>query len=377
LLVVPSIGSASLVNAAIATAGTVTVYSCSAYGDAANDTDVAGQVWGPIGDPAYTETNGCLHGRSFQILADESLALGGTQAQWGTTTPRSLSLTSAYTPPQSVLINPQTTSGRYRARFLWDGGSRAITDASSCCGGLDYATTINQAIQGRYFLIQVYCPNGTSCTWPGNKNELLDVKGIRLTAADSTAPTLSPSGEPNLWSRTTGYVRGTWPVSVQATDDSGVCHMVMNIDGVAAKQQTSTPNQHSWTQCPTPQAVSTTVDTTAYPDGAMSLQVTAKDAATPANQSVHSEAVNIDNQPVTLGLAGPTDALSTAGTQYITATATAGPSGVAGIHCSLDNSPYVQHAGANVRIPVQGIGTHHLSCFAQNDAIDSAGTPAR
>ena len=52
--------------------------------------------------------------------------------------------------------------------------------------------------------------------------------------------------------------------------------------------------------------------------------------------------------------AGPTDALSTAGTQYITAAATAGPSGVAGIYCSLDNAPYIQHAGANVRIPIQG-----------------------
>lgn len=58
------------------------------------------------------------------------------------------------------------------------------------------------------------------------------------------------------------------------------------------------------------------------------------------------------------------------------ALASAGPSGVADIRCSVDGAPYTAFAGAGARIPVQGVGPHTVSCFAQNNAIDASLKPA-
>jgi hypothetical protein len=94
------------------------------------------------------------------------------------------------------------------------------------------------------------------------------------------------------------------------------------------------------------------------------------------NSSAVTRVVNIDNDPVSLSLSGPTDAPATAGPQTITATATAGPSGVMGIWCSVDGSPYAFHAGAGEQIQVQGIGPHTASCYAANNAVDMSDQPA-
>jgi hypothetical protein len=63
----------------------------------------------------------------------------------------------------------------------------------------------------------------------------------------------------------------------------------------------------------------------------------------------------------------------TDGVQYLSVTATAGPSGVAGISCSLDSAPSQWHAGTSASIPVQGLGDHSLSCSTADNAHDSAG----
>ena len=115
------------------------------------------------------------------------------------------------------------------------------------------------------------------------------------------------------------------------------------------------------------------LDTTRYPNGGVSLRFGATNAA--GVTSAPAKTVLVDNAPVTLQLSGRTDAPSTAGTQYISATATAGPSGVA-IACSVDGSPYQWHLGASEGIPVQGVGQHRVSCWAQNSAVDIYGHPA-
>jgi hypothetical protein len=123
--------------------------------------------------------------------------------------------------------------------------------------------------------------------------------------------------------------------------------------------------------------MASTVDTTRYHDGPLSLTGFAADAAAPANTSSPAQTLHVDNQPVTLSLSGPTDAPSTAGVQAITATAAAGPSGVAGIACSLDGAPYVWRPGSSAQIAVQGVGQHQVNCYAQNNAQDVYGAPAR
>ncbi|MGH2894060.1 MAG: hypothetical protein ACRDPM_12460, partial [Solirubrobacteraceae bacterium] len=71
-------------------------------------------------------------------------------------------------------------------------------------------------------------------------------------------------------------------------------------------------------------------------------------------------------------LSGPTTASTTAGAQDVTATASAGPSGVA-IGCSVDGAPEQWQTGSSDAIPVAGAGQHVISCRAHNGAIDPEG----
>jgi hypothetical protein len=125
--------------------------------------------------------------------------------------------------------------------------------------------------------------------------------------------------------------------------------------------------------------VAAQVDTTKYPNGPLSLSYSATNAAAVSSYAARglgNNPVLVANTPVTVSLAGPTDASVTSGTQYVTATASAGPSGVAGIDCSTDGSPYQWHVASVVHIPIAGLGAHHVSCFAENNSIDSSGARA-
>jgi hypothetical protein len=75
-------------------------------------------------------------------------------------------------------------------------------------------------------------------------------------------------------------------------------------------------------------------------------------------------------------MSGPADAPTTAGTQYVDAIATAGPSGLAGITCSTDNAPNQGYPGASAQIPVSGLGDHVVRCAAENNAADPSGNRA-
>jgi hypothetical protein len=207
--------------------------------------------------------------------------------------------------------------------------------------------------------------------------QLLDVRGIELVAVDTIPPSVDALGSNNIWYQGGRWIRGSgWPASFQASADDGICGMQAIINGQAVQGPSDpSPDQHSWTHGPDPQTMGLTVDTTQYPDGPLSLTLSASDAASPANVSSPSETLYVDNSPLALNLGGPTDALSTAGTQYITASATGGPSGVS-IACSLDGSPYQWYSSANVQIPVSGLGPHTARCYAQNGAIDPQGVAA-
>jgi hypothetical protein len=95
------------------------------------------------------------------------------------------------------------------------------------------------------------------------------------------------------------------------------------------------------------------------------------------------EDLNVDNEPVSLSLTGPADASVAAGTQYIKATASSGPSGVGAIYCSDGGGPWTAEdltgAGtqtATAKIPVAGIGPHPISCYAVDQAEDASGNLA-
>jgi hypothetical protein len=46
------------------------------------------------------------------------------------------------------------------------------------------------------------------------------------------------------------------------------------------------------------------------------------------------------------------------------------------IFCSVDGAPYQPFAGSAARVLVSGVGQHHVSCYAQNNAVDPSGAPA-
>ena len=77
-----------------------------------------------------------------------------------------------------------------------------------------------------------------------------------------------------------------------------------------------------------------------------------------------------------MSLSAPADTASTAGTQDVTATATAGPSGIAAISCSVDGGPVQTYPGATAQVPVVGIGAHHVACSARNNAVNVSGVTA-
>jgi hypothetical protein len=182
-----------------------------------------------------------------------------------------------------------------------------------------------------------------------------------------------------------GWVRGNgWGVALSSSDPSGVCNLRALLDGILIQGPISGLNRASWVQCSDPSLwIGPSVDTTGYPAGTpLQLIYQAENAA--GNWSTSATATSyIDNSPVDLSLSGPTDAPVNAGTQHITATATAGPSGVSAISCSVDGSPRVQQPlngaatqTATAQVPVSGLGAHHLSCYASNRAADSSGALA-
>jgi hypothetical protein len=88
-----------------------------------------------------------------------------------------------------------------------------------------------------------------------------------------------------------------------------------------------------------------------------------------------SETIDVDNTRPWVKIAGPVDALSTAGTQFLRVAGGGSPSGIAGISCRVDDGPADWYTGASARVPVAGVGPHTVACIAENRALDPAGNP--
>src|SRR5437588_282144 len=367
-------GVALLFVAATALAGTYYVSECSYYGNTAS---------------AYTGNTTAYHlqtpnecmvsGRSLEINESGGSVLKGYGAKWSTITPSpAIMIVHVYTPVDTVLVDCTLASDGFAADYFWGDngqnyGMQSINYINGCGGGIGYADGINRSITpSRYFGWQASCTQ-SSCFAQSSNGWILAVNGVQVEAEENTGPALDAVPSNNLWYQS-GWVRGTWPITLDASDPSGVCVLVTVVDGTAVTSW-SDPNRDtsSFTQCHGSQLPGQ-LDTTAYSDGQHTLTYGASNAASVI--SAPSKTISIDNAPVSLSLSGPTDALSTAGTQYVAASASAGPSGVAAIFCSVDGSPYGRYAGANAQVPVSGDGPHHVACYAQNNSLDPAGAPA-
>jgi hypothetical protein len=253
--------------------------------------------------------------------------------------------------------------------LFWLGGS---TDVATFDGesGWSSAFTGSPAFTwpaggSPYFGWQIACFQQVPCTNGGFN--WLSVELLELNMAETVGPAITAAG--GLWGAT-GWIRGSWPLSYSGDSPSGLCGLSASLNGIAIPGATSGRDPSVFHQCSSP-GVQQTIDTSGYGNGTLPMTLSASDAAGLAVN--YASSVHVDNVPVALSMSGSTDAPSTAGTQYITATATAGPSGVNGIECSVDGSPYQLYPGSSTQLPVQGVGTHQASCFARNNALDANG----
>ena len=371
--------------------------SCSTFGDNGLDSDNAGLVWSYSTNGGFSGSTQCWPGSGWVTDPNVFYPAFGNTGKWATVTPPSIQIFAWVTSDPSgsptydhgVLIDPYMSSDGYNVSFFYNGGTTTMYPGPNCCGSganqMAYAesnTSTNAGFGGflsqpsRWFGWQVIC-RASPC-YGNPPNTVVSVHGVTLYALDSQAPTVTPIAASNVMNESGRWIRGgNWSASFTASDDSGVCVIKEMIGGQTSQAYVdSAPNPHSWTQCWSSYTINQTLDTTQHPNGTLPVTYFASDAAVPANVASPTADLQIDNTPVGLSMNGPSDAAATAGPQYITATATAGPSGVSAISCSVDGSPYTRHAGAVVRLPVSGLGAHRATCIAYNNAIDSNGQVA-
>jgi hypothetical protein len=363
------------------------VTNCSYYGN------TAPVFVGSNTPDTFTEPNTCTPGNDWTTALQITTTTPpvGSVGRWVATTPSpNVRIIGAYTPPQYG--NPVADCGLggdgFGAEFFWGDsgtnyGSQPITiDCHGRTTGLQSAGGINAKVRSsRYFGWQVSCNHSVTggvnpaCSATGSGYMVLEVSGVALEAQETSGPSLGAVGT-NLWNELGSWVRGVWGVGLGASDPSGVCTLAIKINGkVIGSYVDWLPDTSNWSQCPGSQ-IPGSVDTTGYPNGAgaVSVEFSASNAAGAVSDL--SRSFNVDNQTPSVSLAGPTDALSTAGPQYVTATAAAGPSGIREIDCTVDGGARQTYAATTARIPVSGLGSHTVSCSAQNSAVNPQGQHA-
>ncbi len=347
----------ALVFAAVSQAGSFWVWSCGQYGNA---------VWGPSTTSSGMSTSSQCPGTGLEATAVDGARVGaGGYARWSANAPPGLSISQINVPsPDLTVFNVnQRDAPGYGGGWFWAGGGAGVSH-DSCGAGCGYTSP---SLNSPYVGFQVIC--GLSvCT---NGLATIQVGSVGLLVRENSIPSVIANGSDNLWYHD-GWVRGTWPLTFSASDVSGICGERALVDGQSLEGPSAAPNVSVWQQCPQ-LTDGVSVNTAQYPNGAMGLILSARNAA--GVVSSPAETVYVDNQTPTVAVSGPKDAPSTAGIQYVSASGSAGPSGVAAINCSVDGARAVSYPGASARVPVSGLGQHSVTCVAVNHAVNVDGIP--
>jgi hypothetical protein len=295
------------------------------------------------------------------ILTGPNTVSRGQHATWQTNAPSGLVITGASIAPLQLYSIGVNDGQGWGGGFYWAGG-----------GGETFDTTRQYDISGldtSYFGFQVIC--GLS-TCDGTKQAgQITVESINLYATETQGPgLLAPSG---LW-QAPSWVRGTWALGFSGDSPSGICSLSASINGLSVPGSSSLVNPTVWHQCAAP-PVSDSIQTGDYGQGPVPLTIQGTDAAG-VSTSGYTRTLYIDNTQPSVSFVGPRDAPSTAGTQYVTAVASGGPSGIAGLSCSVDGAPAQWYASSSASVPIGGIGDHTLNCSAAGNAVDGAGNHA-
>ncbi|MGN6867994.1 MAG: hypothetical protein ACTHMY_06280 [Solirubrobacteraceae bacterium] len=106
--------------------------------------------------------------------------------------------------------------------------------------------------------------------------------------------------------------------------------------------------------------------------GGLTIDLTATNAA--GAEYTVPDTVSVDNDPVAVSFRTPNDPNPTVWVNHavtVNATATAGPSGVGGMNCSVDRGS--AKTPPRTGLAIDGDGVHTVSCTAWNNAIDPQG----
>lgn len=292
---------------------------------------------------------------------------GGARAYWSASAPAGLLIDEATVESMSVSGVNQSGSG-FGGGLFWgpensDGSAENQYDTSSPTYGVAQGTA---GFPSSSFGFQVVCDNPNTCSAFATFN----VYHVVLSVEETLGPSIFAG---RLWAQS-GWIRGRWPITVAGDSASGVCSYSASISGDPVPASASySANPATWHQCASG-GLSTTMDTTLAPNGSDTLSVSDTDAAQISNHA--GKTVKIDNETPTVSFSGPTAALSTAGTQYVTANVKTGPSGAYGADCSVDGGSSTFYAGAGPQVPVSGIGEHTITCTGMSNAISSGGQRA-
>lgn len=306
----------------------------------------------------------------MEVFGGGSNVPAGGRAYWEIDAPSGLVIVGVHTEGSGMISYGVDSGMGWGGGFYWQGGG-----AQTYQGQIGYSSP---PLFSSYFGWQIIC--GWSTCNGVNKPGEISILGLEIEAAEGSGPTVSVT--PGSLGAASGWVRGTWPIAFSADGPTGACQLSASLGGASVSQPLNEPqSQVTWHQCPAG-SFSQGFNTAAVASGAaVPLVMWARDAGYDYGAGHYlsgtaTSYVNIDNYPVGVSLSGPTDAPSTAGTQYVTATGSAGPSGVSGVGCSVDGAPYQWYPQASVQVPVAGVGVHRVTCYSANNARDASGNVA-
>ena len=222
------------------------------------------------------------------------------------------------------------------------------------------------------------------CGWSSCSNSgAISVNTVQVVAVENQGPSLSAVGSDNLWYQTGRYVWNPtgdpWPITLAASDPSGVCNIYATVNDVLVPGPSATPNTSEWQQCPNPTWTTSqgaTVDTRDYVAGAGQLNLTLEASNAASVLSQPSETLEVDNDPVNVTLSTPNDENPSVWVNHpvtVDAKGSAGPSGIGGMNCGIDGAEATTYPGAG--LTVNGSGVHTAVCTAWNNAVDPQGSP--
>jgi hypothetical protein len=240
----------------------------------------------------------------------------------------------------------------------------------------DTAVNADNGFNSRYFGIALKC-DWAQCTNPAQ----VSLNNIRLTASEAQGPAItSIGGAGNLWNQAGRWIwnapGNSWPLELSAQDVTGVCALTAQAGATALADSLPAPNGSSWQECAEP-AWTTAVDTrdSVPTAGDLPITVDATNAGQVTTQA--SEALQVDNDPVSVSLSTPNDPNPTVWINHavtVDAAAGAGPSGLGGMNCSLDGGAAQSYPAGG--LTVNGDGVRTVSCTAWNNAVDPEGNHA-